>query len=162
MEHFALGFFGRSLSPLFTKSGHGWIFPQGHKLNVAGTRWASYHQQTISPPNVYLSRNGLLFMLENAYGTLLHARTGALICILFAVYRRSWLGGTLYKEEIVIRPSNASSTSLPSLFPYALCTIYHKPWHSTRPFDAHAGTRHCMAVAPRRVMPVCLLVPRWM
>ena len=49
-------FFGRSLSPLFTKSWHGWIFPQGHKLNVAGTRWASYHQQTISPPNVYLAQ----------------------------------------------------------------------------------------------------------
>ena len=48
--------FGRSLSPLFTKSWHGWIFPQGHKLNVAGTRWASYHQQTISPPNVYLAQ----------------------------------------------------------------------------------------------------------
>ena len=67
----------------------------------------------------YISRNGLLFMLENAYGTLLHARTGALICILFAVYRRSWLGGTLYKEEIVIRPSNASSTSLPSSLPFS-------------------------------------------
>ena len=56
MEHIALVFFGRSLSPLFTKSWHGWIFPQGHKLNVAGTRWASYHQQTISPPNVYLAQ----------------------------------------------------------------------------------------------------------